>query len=102
MIRKLLYVLYFCMLAGIGIVLGCYIHAGRVNQTTAHSGVAFVRELPMGEYIVGRIETAVFSYQEEKNLADYKKMHPDSKIDPKVLEEHEKLLRKGSPQQGNR
>jgi hypothetical protein len=102
MMKKVLYVLYFCFLAGLGIVVGCYIHAGRVNQTTLMSGVAFVRELPMGEHIVGYIETTVFSYQEEKDLTDYKKQHPDTKIDPKILEEHEKLYRKGSSQQGQR
>jgi len=103
MIKKLLYVLYFCMLAGLGIVLGCYIHGSRVNQTTLMSGVAFVRELPQGERIVGILETVIFSHMEERDLRKYQEEHKDQiKIDPKVLEEHEKLLRKGSPQQGNR
>jgi len=93
MIKKIaLYAAYFCFLAGVGILLGCYIHAYRVNQTTLMSGVAFVRELPFGERIVGNIETTVFSYQEKKNLENYKKKHEGQiKIDPEVLKRHKEL-----------
>src|SRR5271157_1813283 len=97
MLKIFLYVIYFGFLAGVGIVLGCYIHGVRVNQPTLMSGVAFVRELPQGERIVGLIETAVFSYQEEKNLKDYKEQHKGNiKIDPEVLKEQQKLYRDGS------
>ncbi len=91
--KILLYGVYFCLLAGLGILLGCYIHAVRVNQTTVMSGVAFVRELPFGEHIVGYTETFVFSIQEKKALEDYMEKHKDNiKIDPKVLEQQKKLL----------
>ena len=91
--KAFFYVIYFCFLAGLGILLGCYIHAVRVNQTTLMSGVAFVRELPYGEYIVGYTETMVFSYQERKALDDYRKEHEGKiKIDPKVLEQQKKLF----------
>lgn len=90
--KILLYGAYFCSLAALGILLGCFIHAKRVNQTTVMSGVAFVRELPYGEHIVGYTETMVFSYQERKALDDYRKQHGENiKIDPKVLEQHKKL-----------
>ncbi len=91
--RKVLtYGVYFCFLAALGILLGCYIHAVRVNQTTLMSGVAFVRELPYGEYIVGYTETMVFSYQERKALDEYRRKNKGHiKIDPKVLEQHKKL-----------
>lgn len=95
--KTVLFLIYFGVLAGIGILLGCYIHASRVNQTTVMSGVAFVRELPYGEYIVGYTETAVFSYQERKNLEDYKTKYKDKiKIDPEVLKTQEKLFGTGS------
>lgn len=92
MLKKLAYVVYFGFLAGLGILLGCYIHGARVNQTTVLSGVAFVRELPYGEYVVGRIETTVFSYQERKNLEDWLEKHKGNiKIDPEVLKKHKQL-----------
>lgn len=94
MLKKLGFVVYFVILAGLGIVLGCYIHAIRTNQTTLMSGVAFVRELPQGERVVGHIETTVFSYQERKSLEDYKKQHEGQiKIDPEVLKKHQELYR---------
>jgi hypothetical protein len=94
MLKKLGFVVYFAFLAGLGILLGCYIHAIRTNQTTLMSGVAFVRELPQGERIVGYVETTVFSYEEEKSLREYKKQHEGQiKIDPKVLEQHQNLYR---------
>ncbi len=97
MLKKLLYVIYFGFLAGIGIVLGCYVHGIRVNQPTLMSGVAFVRELPYGEGIVGRIETAVFSYEEEQDLKKFQEEHKGNiKIDPKVLMQHQQLYRDGS------
>ena len=96
MLKTFLYVIYFGFLAGVGIILGCYIHGVRVNQPTLMSGVAFVRELPQGERVVGYIETMVFSYQERKSLEDYKKQHEGKiKIDPKVLEEQQKLYGSG-------
>lgn len=96
--RKIvLSVIYFGVLAGLGILLGCYIHASRVNQTTVMSGVAFVRELPYGEHIVGYTETAVFSYQERKHLEDFREKHKNNiKIDPEVLKKQQELLG-GSP-----
>ena len=97
MLKIFLYVIYFGFLAGIGIVLGCYIHGARVNQPTLMSGVAFVRELPQGERIVGYIETTVFSYEEKKSLEDYKKKYEGKiKIDPEVLKKHQQLYRDGA------
>jgi len=95
--KTLLYGVYFCFLAALGILLGCYIHAARVNQTTAHSGVAFVRELPYGELIVGYTESVVFSRLEQRDLERYREEHKGKiQIDPKVLEEQKKLLGEGS------
>jgi hypothetical protein len=92
--RILAYVVWFVLMAGLGVVLGCYIHGERVNQTTVMSGVAFVRELPYGERMVGIIETTVFSYQEQKHLEDYLDKHKGQiQIDPKVLEKHKQLYR---------
>jgi hypothetical protein len=86
------YGLWFGLMAGLGIILGCYIHAGRVNQTTVMSGVAFVREMPYGEHVVGHIETAVFGYMEKKHLENYLEEHQGNiKINPEVLEQHKDL-----------
>jgi hypothetical protein len=96
MLKAFLYVIYFGFLAGIGIVLGCYIHGVRVNRPTLMSGVAFVRELPQGERIVGLIETTVFSYEEKKSLEEYKEKYKGKiKIDPEVLKKHQQLYRDG-------
>jgi hypothetical protein len=96
MLKVFLYVIYFGVLAGIGIVMGCYIHGVRVNQPTLMSGVAFVRELPQGERIVGFIETTVFSYEEKKSLEEYKEKYKGKiKIDPEVLKRHQQLYRDG-------
>lgn len=96
MLRILKYIVFFGFLAGVGILLGCYIHGLRTNQPTVMSGVAFVRELPYGEQIVGRIETTVFSWQEERDLKRYEKEHKGQiKIDPKVLEKHKELYKAG-------
>ena len=96
MLRILKYLICFIVLAGIGIVLGCYIHASRVNQTTLMSGVALVRELPYGEQTVGMIETIVFSWQERQSLKDYQDKHKGNiKIDPEVLKKHKELYREG-------
>jgi hypothetical protein len=95
-LKILKYVVYFGFLAGVGILLGCFIHGMRTNQPTIMSGVAFVRELPYGEQIVGRIETSVFSYQEKKNLEDYEAQHKGQiKLDPEVLKRHQELYRQG-------
>ncbi len=100
MIRIFAYLISFVVLAGLGTVLGCYIHAGRVNQTTLMSGVALVRELPYGEQTVGMIETIVFSWQEKRSLQDFQEKHKGQiKIDPKVREQHEKLYREGGQRQ---
>ena len=94
MVKLLGYVIWFGLMAGFGIILGCFIHAGRVNQTTLMSGVAFVRELPYGERIVGLIETTVFSYQEQKNLEEYLEKHKGRiQIDPRVLDRHRQLYK---------
>ncbi len=94
--KKLLYIIWFVCVAGIGVVLGCFIHATRVNQTTLMSGVAFVRELPYGEQIVGLIETAVFSYQERRELEKFQETHRGQiQIDPEVLKKHKELYREG-------
>lgn len=96
MLRKLLYAAYFCLLAGLGVVLGCYIHSARTNQTTLMSGVAFVREFPHGEHIVGYIETRVFSWQEQRDLEKFRKTHEGKiQIDPEVLKKHQDLYRDG-------
>ncbi len=92
--RKTLIVTYFVFLAGIGVVLGCYIHGSRVNQGTLMSGVAFVRELPYGERVVGWIETAKFTWDEERDLAKFKKDNPVITIDPKVKADQDHLLGK--------
>ena len=92
MLKTSLCVVYFGFLAGVGIILGCYIHGVRVNQPTLMSGVAFVRELPQGERVVGYIETTVFSYEEKKDLEDFEKKHKGNiKIDPDVLKKHQQL-----------
>lgn len=97
MMRTGKYILYFVFLAGVGILLGCYIHAARVNQTTLMSGVAFVREMPYGERIVGMIETSVFSYQEQKSLEDFQEKHKGQiQIDPNVLKRHRELYGDGA------
>ena len=96
MLRILKYAVYFGFLAGVGILVGCYIHGLRTNQPTIMSGVAFVRELPYGEQIVGRIETTVFSWQEERDLKRYQKEHEGQiKIDPEILKKHQELYRQG-------
>lgn len=96
--KKLLYVIWFVCVAGIGVVVGCFIHAARVNQTTLMSGVAFVRELPYGEHIVGFIETTVFSYQEKRELEKFREAHQGKiKIDPEVLKRHKELYRETLP-----
>jgi len=94
MVKTLRYAVWFVLMTGLGIVLGCYIHGERVNQTTLMSGVAFVRALPYGERIVGYIETTVFSYQEQKNLEAYLEKHKGQiKIDPSVLKQHRQLYK---------
>jgi hypothetical protein len=99
MLRILKYAVYFGVLAGIGIILGCYIHGLRTNQPLLMSGVAFVRELPQGERVVGYIETKVFAWQERRSLQNYQQEHKGNiKIDPKVLEEQKKLY-KGSSEE---
>lgn len=94
MLKKTLLVLYFMVLAGLGVLIGCFIHGQRVNQTTVMSGVAFVRELPYGERAVGWIETTVFSYQEKRNLEQFREKHKDNiHIDPEVIKKHKELYR---------
>jgi hypothetical protein len=96
MLRILKYLLYFGFLAGLGILLGCYIHGMRTNQPMIMSGVAFVRELPYGEQIVGRIETTVFSWQEKRDLESYEKKYKGQiKIDPEVLKKQQELYKQG-------
>jgi hypothetical protein len=96
MLRILKYIICFVVLAGIGTVLGCYIHASRVNQTTLMSGVALVREFPYGEQTVGMIETMVFSWQERQSLKEYRDKYKGKiKIDPEVLKKHKELYREG-------
>jgi hypothetical protein len=96
MLRILKYVVYFGFLAGVGILLGCYIHGLRTNQPTIMSGVAFVRELPFGEQIVGRIETTVFSWQEKRDLESYENKYKGKiKIDPEVLKKQQELYKHG-------
>jgi hypothetical protein len=98
MLRFVKYAACFVALAGIGIVVGCYIHGARTNQTTVMSGVAFVRELPYGELTVGMIETLVFSYQEKKSLETFQEQHKGQiQLDPEVLKKHKELYRDRSP-----
>jgi hypothetical protein len=93
-VKAVKYTLWFGVMAGIGILLGCFIHGQRTNQPTIMSGVAFVRELPHGERIVGNIETWYFSYEEKKSLEKFKEKHKDEiRIDPEVAERHKNLLR---------
>ncbi len=92
--RAIKYIAWFGLMAGIGILLGCFIHGQRTNQPTIMSGVAFVRELPQGERIVGSIETWVFSYEEKKNLEEFQEKHKGQiQIDPEVLKKHKDLYR---------
>lgn len=92
MLRIAKYVVWFGLMAGLGVLLGCFIHGKRVNQPTVMSGVAFVRALPYGEHVVGAIETAVFSYQEKRAYEDYKKKHKGNiKINPEVLKKHKEI-----------
>ncbi len=98
MFKKMLLVFYFTALAGLGVLIGCFIHGQRVNQTTVMSGVAFVRELPYGERVVGWIETTVFSYQERRNLEKFREKHKDNiHIDPEVIKKHKELYRDNQP-----
>ncbi len=98
MFKKMLLVFYFVALAGLGVLIGCFIHGQRVNQTTVMSGVAFVRELPYGERVVGWIETTVFSYQERRNLEKFREKHKDNiHIDPEVIKKHKELYRDNHP-----
>ena len=92
MLRIAKYLVWFGLMAGLGILVGCFIHGKRVNQPTIMSGVAFVRALPYGEHVVGMIETAVFSYQERKALQDYTEKHKGNiKLNPEVLKKHKEL-----------
>lgn len=101
MARTILFIIYFTFIAGLGILLGCFIHAQRVNQTTVMSGVALVREMPYGEWIVGNIETVVFSYQEKKDLQKFQeKFKGQIHIDPEVLKRHKELY--GDESQSNK
>jgi hypothetical protein len=98
MFRILKLAVYFSFLAGVGILLGCYIHGSRVNQDFLMSGVQFVRELPYGEQTVGRIETLVFSYQEKQNLERFEEAHKGQiKIDPEQLKKHQELMQRSQP-----
>jgi hypothetical protein len=95
MVRILKYAVYFTFLAGVGILVGCFIHGSRVNQTTVMSGVAFVRELPYGERTVGLIETVVFSHQEEEHFKKFQKEHAGQiQIDPEQLKKHNELMQR--------
>jgi hypothetical protein len=76
MLKILKYPACLVFLAGVGILLGCYIHGLRTNQPTIMSGVAFVRKLPYGEQIAGRIETTVFFYWEQRELEKFRKQYP--------------------------
>jgi hypothetical protein len=97
MFKALKYTVYFGFLAGVGILLGCWIHGARTNQPMIMSGVAFVRELPYGELIVGNIETAVFRREEEKDLQKFQEEHKGNiKINPEVLKMQEEMFKKGS------
>ena len=81
-------------MAGIGILVGCFIHGQRTNQPTIMSGVAFVRELPQGERIVGEIETWWFTRKETEDLKEYQEKHKGNiQIDPEVLKKHKDLYR---------
>ncbi len=94
MLKAIKYIVWFGCMAGIGILVGCFIHGQRTNQPMIMSGVAFVRELPQGERIVGSIETWVFSYEEKKDLEKFQKEHEGQiKIDPEVLKRHKDLYR---------
>jgi hypothetical protein len=62
-----------------------------VNQTTVLSGVAFVREMPYGEHIVGYTESVVFAWLEQRDLERFREEHKGKiQIDPKVLDDQNK------------
>ncbi len=94
MFRALKYAVWFGLMAGIGILVGCFIHGQRTNQPTIMSGVAFVRELPQGERIVGEIETWWFTRKETEDLKEYQEKHRGNiQIDPEVLKKHKDLYK---------
>lgn len=91
--KAIKYLVWFGFMAGVGILLGCYIHGQRVNQPTVMSGVAFVREMPRGEWAVGWIETIVFGWQEKRALENYREKHEGNiKINEEVLKQQEEQL----------
>ncbi len=101
MLRISAYTIWFGLMAGVGIIFGCAIHGHRVNQTTLMSGVAFVRELPYGEHVVGAIETKVFSWQEKRHLENYLEEHKGNiKLNPEVLKQHKELYGSGRADPG--
>ncbi len=94
MLRAIKYTVWFGLMAGIGILVGCFIHGQRTNQPTIMSGVAFVRELPQGERIVGEIETWWFTRKETEDLKEYQEKHKGNiQIDPEVLKKHKDLYK---------
>jgi hypothetical protein len=97
LLRIVKYGMYFGFLAGMGILLGCWIHGIRTNQPMIMSGVAFVRELPQGELTVGRIETWWFGRKEIADLDDYRKKNPNIQIDPAVAKAQQEMLYSNKP-----
>ncbi len=93
MFKALKYVERFGILAGVGILLGCWIHGARTNQPMIMSGVAFVREMPYGERTVGGVESVVFLSQEKWALRKFKKEN-EVIIDPEVLKAQNALFKK--------
>jgi hypothetical protein len=95
--RKILkFVAYFGVLAGFGVLLGCYVHGLRTNQPMIMSGVAFVRELPYGEPVVGYTESFTFALIEKWNLWRFKRENPKIELNPEVARDHNTRFNRGS------
>jgi hypothetical protein len=97
MIKTIKYGVLFGFLAGVGILLGCWIHGIRTNQPMIMSGVAFVRELPKGEPIVGGLETWWFGIKEARARKKFDEENPNIQIDPAVAKAQQEMVYSNKP-----
>jgi hypothetical protein len=88
MIKIIKYGLYFGFLAGVGILLGCWIHGIRANQTTIMSQHAFIKELPIGDKLV---DILFIQDGPIRTFKDFRSKNPNIQIDPEVAKKHEEL-----------
>jgi hypothetical protein len=97
MLKAMKYAACFGLLAGVGILLGCWIHGERANQPMVMSGVAFVRALPYGEQTVGATETIVFQlYERWARYKFDKKNKGKIQIDPAEKARQDALFNNGA------